>query len=174
MNTTVERPDGISLYVVTPPPRATGSRSGALEGRRFAPCDSISWQHSGAITLRRAARKGPFCIIPLQIGDSTGCSRTEIRLAVLEGIQEAISVDRSHPLDAFAVAASAAFRTSAHPKCQCVHAMSPSRFQSFHAGKFPNVRTMPSNFSCPVRRRRQGETLKGGRIRSAVTRTARA
>ena len=107
MNTTVERPDGISSYVVTPPPRATGSRSGALERTRFAP--SISRQHSGAVTLRRAARKGPFCIIPLQIGDSTGCSRTEIRLAVLEGIQEAISVDRSHPLDAFALAASAAF-----------------------------------------------------------------
>ena len=42
-------------------------------------------------------------------GDSSGCSRTEVRLAVLEGIQEAISVDRSHPLNAFALAASAAF-----------------------------------------------------------------
>ncbi len=33
---------------------------------------------------------------------------------------------------------------------------------SVHAGKFPNVRKMPSNFSCLVGRPREGETLKGG------------
>ncbi len=33
---------------------------------------------------------------------------------------------------------------------------------SVHTGKFPNVRTMPSNFSCLVGRPREGETLKGG------------
>ena len=124
VNTTVERP-------VTPPPRATGSRSGALEGRRFAPCDSISWQHSGAITLRRAARKGPFCIIPLQIGFSCGCFPHWNSSCSFKGIQEAISEDRSHPLDAFALAASAAF-VPVHTlsACMAMHAVSPSRFQS--------------------------------------------
>ena len=65
----------------------------------------------------------------------------------------------SHPLTTFALAGLAAFRASAHPTC--VHAVSPSRFQSLSpCGQFPNVRTMPFNVSCLVRRRRQGETLK--------------
>ena len=38
------------------------------------------------VTLRRAARRGLICILS-QIGDSSGCSRTEIRLAGLEGIR---------------------------------------------------------------------------------------
>ena len=90
---------------------------------------------------------------------SSGCSRSGIRFAVLEGIQEAISEDRSHPLTTFALAGLAAFRASAHPTC--MHAVSPSRFQSLSpCRQFPNVRTMPFNVSCLVRRRRQGETLK--------------
>ena len=89
-----------------PAERQVPAGDDALEGRKTKKV------RSGAVTLRRAARKGPFCIVPLQIGDSSGCSRTEIRLAVLEGTQEAISVDRthrSHPLNAFALAASVAF-----------------------------------------------------------------
>ena len=131
----------------------TGSRSGALERTRFAP--SISRQHSGAVTLRRAARKGLLCIISQQTGDSSGCSRSEICLAVLEGIQEAISGDRSHPLDGRCSRLSR--------KCTpYVHACrEPLPLPvSVHAGKFSNVRTMPFNVSCPVRRRRRGETLK--------------
>ena len=42
---------------------------------------------SGAVTLRRAARRGLICILSQQIGESSGCSRTEIRLAGLEGIR---------------------------------------------------------------------------------------
>ena len=41
----------------TPTSRTISSKSGALEGRRFAPCDSIGRQHSGAVTHRRAARR---------------------------------------------------------------------------------------------------------------------
>ena len=68
---------------------------------------------SGAVTLRWADRRGLFCIISQQIGDSSGCSRIEIRLADLEDIShEAISEARSHPLNAFALAGAAAF-------CQC-------------------------------------------------------
>ena len=70
-----------------PTSRATGSRSGALERTRFAP--SLGRKHSTTVTLRRIARRGPYCLIPLHIGISSGCSRTGIRLAVLEGIQEA-------------------------------------------------------------------------------------
>ena len=39
------------------------------------------------VTLRRAARRGLICILSQQIGESSGCSRTEIRLAGLEGIR---------------------------------------------------------------------------------------
>ena len=39
------------------------------------------------VKLRRAARRGRFFINSRQIGDSSGCSRTEIRLAGLEGIR---------------------------------------------------------------------------------------
>jgi hypothetical protein len=44
---------------------------------------------------------------------------------------------------------------------------------SVHAGKLPNVRAVPSNLRRVLRRPRQGETLKGGRVRSFVTWTAR-
>ena len=165
MNTTVERPDGISLYVVTPPPRATGSRSGALEGRRFAPCDSISRQHSGAV-----ARKGLFCIIPLQIGVSCGCFPHWNSSCSFKGIQEAISEDWNRGLNSRCSRLCA----SAHPKC--VHAVSPSRFQSLiPCGQIPEC---PNDafqllMSCAqATARRDAES--GGRIRSAVTTTARA
>ncbi len=73
-----------------------------------------------------------------------------------KGIQEAISEDWSRRLNSRCSRLCA----SAHPKC--VHAVSPSRFQSLiPCGQTPEC-PMPSNFSCPVRRRRQGETLKAG------------
>ena len=170
MNTTVERPDGISLYVVTPPPRATGSRSGALEGRRFAPCDSISRQHSGAVTLRRVARKGLFCIIPLQSGVSCGCFPHWNSSCSFKGIQEAISKDWSRRLNSRCSRLCA----SAHPKC--VHAGSPSRFQSLiPCGQIPECPndTFQLLMSCAQATARR-DAERGRRIRSAVTTTARA
>ena len=58
-----------------------------------------------------------------RLGIPADVLRTEIRLAVLEGIQEAISEDRSHPLNSRCSRLCA----GAHPKC--VHAVSHSRFQ---------------------------------------------
>ena len=59
-----------SRTIVAPPShptsRTTGSRSGALERTRFAP--SISRQRSGTVTIRRAARRGRFCIIHGRLG----------------------------------------------------------------------------------------------------------
>jgi hypothetical protein len=63
-----------------PAERQVPAGDDALEGRKTKKV------RSGAVTLRRAARRGIFCIIH-GIGDSSGCSRTEIRLAGLEGIR---------------------------------------------------------------------------------------
>ena len=79
----------------------------------------------------------------------------------------------SHPLTTFALAGLAAFRASAHPTF--VHAVSPSRFQSLSpCGQIPEC---PNDafqrlMSCAqATARRDAERA---RIRSAVTRTARA
>ena len=104
-----------------------------------------------------------------RLGFHVDVSRTGIRLAVLKAFK------RPFPkVGAAGSTAGAAAFVPVHTLSACMPCAPLASSLSFHAGKFPNVRTMPSNFSCPVRRRRQGETLKGGRIRSAVTRTARA
>ena len=97
VNTTVERPDGISLHVVhTDEPN---DRFEEWCSRK----NKVRSLHQPATQRRRHASagcsQGSFMIVSQQTGDSSGCSRTEIRLAVLEGIQEAISEDRSHPLN---------------------------------------------------------------------------
>jgi hypothetical protein len=65
-----------------------------------------------------------FCIIPLQIRSSCGCFPHWNSSCSFKGIQEAISEDWSRRLNSRCSRLCA----SAHPKC--VHAVSPSRFQS--------------------------------------------
>jgi hypothetical protein len=145
--------------------RATGSRSGALERTRFAP--SLGRKHSTTVTLRRIARRGPYCLIPLHIGISSGCSRTGIRLAVLEGIQEAF-FRRSR-----STAGAAAFRDSAHLKC--MHALSPSRFESLSScGRIPECPNDALQLLMSCAQATARRDAEGGRVRSAKTRTARA
>ena len=51
VNTTIERPDGISLHVVHTDQPNDKFEEWCSRRRRFAPSDSISRQHSDAVTL---------------------------------------------------------------------------------------------------------------------------
>jgi hypothetical protein len=85
--------------------------------------------------------------------------------------RELLSLSRSHPLNAFALAAAATFRASAHPKR--VHAPSPFRFQSLSScGQIPQCQNVQlATYSAQAT---AGRDAGRGRARSAVTRTARA
>ena len=149
-----------------PTSRATGSRrSGALERTRFAP--SLGRKHSTTVTLRRIARRGPYFLIPLHIGISSGCSRTGIRLAVLEGIQEAFFP--KIPLNG------RCSRLSRQCTPDVLHALSPSRFESLSScGRIPECPNDAFQLLMSCAQATARRDAEGGRVRSAKTRTARA
>ena len=106
-----------------------------------------------------------------RLGFHVDVSRTGIRLAVLKAFKMPLPKIGA----AGSTAGAAAFRASEHPKC--VHAVSPSSFQSLiPCGQIPEC---PNDafqllMSCAQATARRDAERRGVRIRSAVTTTARA